>query len=216
MPTIHIAGINHFNPFCRQRIVHWLEEVREKSGQDSPCFVAVEFDDAAHREVVIQRNNYRNSIRDVWPHLSPENTELLVQGLGYEGDAHRTVFPETDVIWLDQGRACPEIATFASDHLIKYRVDLALLAMKGVQLDPADPHFLQRLIAEGGALLPEEPFVAGERDKLFADRIVGGVQNCGAGWAAVIVGCRHAEYGNGSMIDILQATGIDLQPTLLT
>ena len=100
---LYIAGINHFDPLCREELIKWFKEL--SAIKDKPAaFIAVEYDADQFEQIKKQRNKFRELAQDEWPCLSSGELDILENSLAYEGDVHREVLPDAKILWLDQGR----------------------------------------------------------------------------------------------------------------
>lgn len=198
--TIHrIAGVNHFDPAGRLRLVDWLALYSKRFGH--PAFVATEWDKDIFAQVKAQRGEFQCLISNQWPNLSAGLVKVLTLSLAYEADTHTEVFSDVEVVWLDEGRRAPEddIRNYAPDRFAMYkhwlgdkvteRDDLVTLAKMS-----------ERAIREAGC----PPSIGNDRDAQFADLILRRVGKDGGDWAVVIVGKFHALTYSGSMRRLLE------------
>lgn len=192
---LRIAGINHFDPLGRRKLQDW---VARYANNPALAFVATEWDQDIFERVRGQRQRFQQLAARRWPEFSPQLLEILSMSLGYEADSHTQSFPNSEILWLDQGReANPEdINHYAEDRIQLYAsfiddgLDLAneeqmLLAMS----ERAD----QRAAGADGIGLRDQAFA-----RLILDRVTHD------GWAMVIVGRRHASDSEGSMRRLLE------------
>lgn len=192
---LRIAGVAHFDPTGRQRLVEWL---RHCSGK--PTFIATEWDKHILQEVLLQREEFRRLISNQWPTLSADLLKSLTLFLAYEGDTHLEVFPEAEILWLDEGREPPEeLRNYARNRFEMYK---AWLGDKIAETD--DSAILRRMSEMAAAEAGDPPIQGNERDAKFADLILRRVTN-GGDWAAIIVGKFHALNYARSMRELLEA-----------
>ena len=196
---LRIAGINHFDPAGRQRLADWLALDAKKLG--NPAFVATEWDKGIFARVKAQRGEFQYLINKQWPNLSPELQKVLTLSLAYEADTHIEVFPDVEVLWLDERRQAPE------DDVQKYPLYRFEMYKRwlGDKITERDDSVIlakmsERAIGEGG----RPPSVGNERDAKFADSILRRVGKGGGDWAVVIVGKFHALTYKGAMRHLLE------------
>ena len=201
---IYIAGINHYGPFCREQLRYWLTYLSDSKPGNRPCFVAIEWDQDLHKAVVAQRNGFRQKLMELWPQLPPTSIEKLVQSIGYEADTHSGVFPETRIVWLDDGRKDPEIHDYADSRIAFY---LNCINFSGQSLADDDPEFVEKLAGFIKANAPPPRKSGDQRDDKFARSIRENLGDCSSDWAVVIVGFEHAREVDGSMYQLLTSAG---------
>jgi hypothetical protein len=98
---LRIAGVNHFDPGGRQKLVKWLLSWSKKFGK--PAFVATEWDKEIFARVKTQRKEFERLIGDQWPPLSAGLSSVLTLSLAYEGDAYLEVFPDVPGVVSSMG-----------------------------------------------------------------------------------------------------------------
>jgi len=194
---IYLAPVNHFDPLGRQDLIDRLRQLHALL-KTTPGFVAVEYDPDHHDRIVRQRPFFREMVARQWPDLSPLEVDTLAQSLGYDGDAHRDVFPEANTIWLDRGRLSPRLECYAEDRLDMYR------SHAGTHLAGQIPKLSLSIqkIAERA-----EP--GNERDRCFAEAILSQLACASAG--VVIVGANHTnEDVPDTMAAILRDRNVEI------
>jgi hypothetical protein len=194
-----IAGVNHFDPTGRQRLIDWLALCSKQFGK--PAFVATEWDKAIFDRVKGQREEFQLLISNQWPTLSPGLLKALTLSLAYEADAHVEVFPDVEVLWLDEGRQAPDndIRNYARDRFEMYKRWLG-----DEILERDDSATLARMSERATLEAGRPPNVGCERDAKFVDSILRRVRRGGGDWTVVIVGKFHALAYNGSMRRLLE------------
>jgi hypothetical protein len=199
---LRIAGVNHFDPAGRQKLVDCLLLHAKEFG--TPAFIGVEWDKDIFTQVKAQRKKFRQLISNQWPELSLETIKALTLSLGYEADSHTEIFPDVKILWLDIGRQASEevVKNYAHDRFTMYK---RWLCTKVIEKNATT------ILAEMGKMATDEagdpPKVGNERDAKFADLIPRqGTKGVG-GWASIIVGKFHAMKYGGSMLQLLEEKG---------
>ena len=195
---LRIAGVAHFDPTGRQRLIEWLRYCSEKFGE--PAFIATEWDKHILEKVLPQREELRRLISKQWPAFSADLLKSLTLSLAYEGDTHFEVFPEAGILWLDEGREPPEdVRDYARSRFAMYK---AWLGDKVAQTD--DSAILEKMSKMAAEEAGDPPSEGNERDAKFADLILRRVAT-GGDWAVIIVGKFHALNYARSMRQLLEA-----------
>ncbi len=204
---LHIAGVCHFDPTGRQRLIEWLQRLSMQHS-NRPAFVALEYDSDLFAKIEAQRASFRCLLSEHWSHAAPDLLDELELSLGYEGDTHERVFPDAKIIWLDQGRAY-SVEGFAEERLIMYHQFLGRQ-----ELPPEASAALTRLSQE--AWRRADPPVEGNgRDQKFAELILQEITCHAADWGIAIVGAIHASDCPGRMRYLLEQAGQTCEVTLL-
>jgi len=198
-----IAGVGHFDPAARQRLVKLLRYCCQRCGK--PAFIATEWDKDIFEQVLAQRKEFQAAISNQWPGFSAELLELLMLSLAYEADTHLEVFPDAEILWLDAGREAPEedIKNYARDRFAIYKEWLG----DNVS-EKDDSKILKKMSKKAGQQAGTPPSKGTERDAKWAHMILQRARKGGGDWAVIIVGKFHALTYAGSMRDILK-TGED-------
>lgn len=108
---LYLVGINHNDPGQPEALEGWLQRT-SVSEEAKPSFIAVEWGKVAHERVVIARAEFAGMARERWGDAAAEVIEALARTMGFEGDAHRRIWPEIEPIWLDDGRDLDANARF--------------------------------------------------------------------------------------------------------
>jgi len=201
---LRVAGIHHFDPTCRQQLLEWLRSYSESHGD--PAFLATEWDEQHFLQVKGQRDRFFNLLRDAIPGLSDEVLNTLKLSLGFEGDTHLEVFPDVEVLWLDQGRR-GDVALYAEDRLAMYR---EFLAQEEAPVDNAN--VLVRL-SQSARQTAEAPEAGGGRDGGFANLIIERAAKRDGDYGVIIVGGFHAGQQPGSMRSLLDEAKLTCEVT---
>jgi hypothetical protein len=193
---LRIAGINHFDVLGRHKLRDWL--TRYSHEVEGPAFLATEWDQNIFETVRGQRQHCRRLAAQRWPNFSDELLDIVMMSLGYEADTHADLYPNIEILWLDQGREADErdVNRYAEDRI----------------------HLYETLLAEGEELRDQQEVLAGMsnaasrraggdggigvRDQNFARRILDRADD--DGWAIVIVGKNHTADVEGSMRRLLE------------
>ncbi len=195
-PRVFLAGVNHLDPLGRERLVERLGRIADDGVR--PEFAAVEYDPQHFSRIVDeQRPAFRRLLKQAWPDLDDAELDLLELSLGYEGDAHRAIFPKAEVVWLDQGREedSDVLETFARDTVVKYRWHLG--------------NQLHGRIGELSAVVTAQPEhqKPGGRDEAFAAIVLEKLESLPVG--VVVVGGLHVDLDvQGTMAQRLVQGGV--------
>jgi hypothetical protein len=203
---LYVAAVIHFDPLGRGRLRRWLGRCLALEGRP-PAFVATEWDHDAFAEVRRQRAEFRHLAQKEWPHASREALTILELSLGYEADTHLELFPDTEVLWLDEGRDA--VHGYAEARLAIYRDFL-----QGIPWPRCSSTPLRQLSAMArqrtqGTTAPSD------RDIKFASLIRDRIARGEGAWAATIVGANHASPVPGSMRSLLEEEGCLCDVTFL-
>jgi len=192
--------VGHFDPVARQRLVKLLQYRSQKCGK--PAFIATEWDKSILERVLGQRKEFQTAISNQWPGFSTELVKVLTLSLAYEGDSHIEVFPDAEILWLDEGREALEadINNYARDRFIMYKEWLGdSVAEKN------DSAVLEKMRSKAAQQAGSPPSKGTKRDAKWADLILQRAGKGGGDWAVIIVGKFHALKYPGSMLDLLEA-----------
>lgn len=197
---LHVAGVNHFDPLCREKLRKWLQGL-SLINAEPPAFVAVEYDRQQFEQYKKQRGRFRQLLQTEWPSLSTAELDILENSLGYEGDTHLEIFPSAEVLWLDRGRQVSDLSMidkYAEDRLTMYKQ--YSFGQKTLRIDRLSENIRRAENSQNISL---------DRSKKFADLILEKVQKSGGKWAIVIVGSSHTRKDiRGSMRYLLENTGL--------
>ena len=163
-------------------------------------FVAVEWDSDLFAQVKEQRKKLRELAQKQWPSAGSDLMDILELSLGYEADTHPEVFPNSQVLWLDQGRQA-NVQRYAQQRLDMYRSFL-----KADDL-PTNTTAALAMFSEGARKIAEQLTEGEPRDATFASLINEKVAQGKGRWAIAIVGASHAAAHKGSMRKLLEEQG---------
>ncbi len=200
---IEIAAISHFDPLCKDRLVHWLSALRDRQGKP-PSFVAVEWDEQQFAEIRFQRLSVRMIAQERWPKASEGFITSLSESVAFEGDSHIGIFPETPTVWLDRGREIVDptvITKYAPDRVAVYASYLER------QNATANEASLPQMSLEAWNRLGERPPGGTDRDIAFSAAVSDAFEEEGGDWAIAIVGANHASDEPGYMRERLDRAG---------
>jgi hypothetical protein len=203
---LYSAGINHNDPFMRKELAEWLHDLKAQHKSD-PCFVAVEWGKHAHSKVVDARDEFKELAKKAWPGVSDDLLTTLAEAMGYEGDAHREVWPELDPIWLDDDRPSTLKVEYELDNYAAGRLGIYKFRMG--KADPvSDPQgALQRL--SDAAHVGQQAWADNPRDESWAKQITAAIGNAPkCEWAVVICGSEHFAKHAGNTRDLLDKNSI--------
>ena len=197
---LHIAGVNHFDPLCRPKLVKWLQQLSEIHDK-WPAFVAVEYDKNLFEQAKKQRKRFQQLLQNEWPSLTSEQLNILQNSLVYEGDTHLEVFPDVEILWLDTGRQVSD-----SSEWDKY-AEKRLATYKQCSFGEATLSINQLSERIRNAEDPED--INLNRSKRFADLIRKGISKSRGKWTIVIVGFNHTRKDiQGTMRCLLEDNGL--------
>ncbi len=198
---LYSAGINHNDPLMRKELADWLQELKNEHEFD-PCFIAVEWGKYAHSKVADARHEFKELARKEWPGVSDELLTTLAEAMGYEGDTHRDLWPDLDLIWLDDDR---EVTAMTANNLANYAA--GRLGVYKLRIGAADPvndptGALQQL--SDAAHIGQQTWVDNPRDESWAKQITAAMANSpDCEWAVVICGSEHFAKHAGNACDLL-------------
>lgn len=205
--NIYIAGINHLNPKHRIKLEALYKSLMEKH-KCPPLFIALEYEQNFALEMIAQRESFYNLCRLEWPNISEEVIRIITDSLLFEVDAHRIIFGETALIWLDEGRIIRRdvVDEYARDRLNVYKsfiTEYCSIVKSENILDVLDSISETRTLG----------FEASNRDKQFSDIICSKAREYNNptitnAFALVVVGSNHAKDCIGSMKNLLDMNEI--------
>jgi len=189
--TLRIAGINHFDPTMRSELIQWLNSCSKRFG--TPKFIAVEWDNEVFDGVRAERQQFRRLLAEAWQWISKSHLDTLTISLGYEADAHSDIYPDVEVLWLDQGRVYPKdfVAKCAKNRLKQYEGFL-----QNWPTSTDNSNLLLRIRQRASNVPPPQ---ADARDKKWTELIKARLCDPRDSWAIAIVCSDHARAGCGSM-----------------
>ena len=203
-----LAGVFHFDPRCVSALNNWfVRQVATKSSM--PALVANEWSRIVFQAVEAQRPRFRRLLQAEWPGASPELLTILERSLAYEGDAHLSVCPDAEVLWLGKEHPNPGGSpSYDVERLALYRGFLGAAPM------PPDPKLALELIGTAArkvAIGQSDP----QRDLGLASAIMDRAERDPGGWAAIVVGANHLADRENSMLRVLQAHGYSCEVEIL-
>ena len=197
---LYIAGVNHFDPLCRPKLVKWLQHLSETYDKQ-PAFVAVEYDINLFEQIKKQRRRFRQMLHNEWPSLTLEQLNILENSLAYEGDTHLEVFPDVEILWLDTGRQVSDSSVlykYAEDRLAMYK-----------QYSSGETALNINKLSERIRNVANPEDINLNRSKRFANLIHKGISKNDGKWAIVIVGFSHTRKDiQGTMRCLLEDNGL--------
>jgi hypothetical protein len=200
---LKVAGVDHNDLLGRDRLLNWFYKIKQ-SEKNLPLFVAVEYDEGIFHRIRSQRPILRALAAQVWPGSPGSILEVVQDSLVYEGDLHKTVFPEVETLWLDQGRMVDDptiISNYAHDRLNIYKsfVPREATALTDDTLLTMSARAWKRAV----------PPRASDRDEKLACVILDRLREQTAAWAIAVVGFSHAAEIEDSMVLRLRSRGIE-------
>ena len=202
---LYLAGVIHNDPLGRDRIHYWLKGIKEST---PPAFVAVEWGETVFRLLEASRSGLGMKLQVRFPDVESDVIQTLADLLAYEGDSHKGIYPNADVIWLDDGRVCIDKGKQLTNEEIANKVVqgrhsiMELWLSNRFQFDSSEK-FLSQISSEvwTSSTRPE----TSERDEKFAGLILSRIHE--DGWGAVITGAEHTEDKEGRMRYLLSQAG---------
>ena len=212
LSSIEVAGVNHQDPLGLGRLQAWLRSLGF-TAESTPAFVAVEYDPTYFSRIVLQRSKFRELMGNKWPFLSADDHTTLEKSLGYEGDAHASIFPDSDTLWLDNDRwsdPVSEASGYAQDRM-------RILCNCATSIAQEPDGFLCRLSQSVCAQAQANRSSAGdERDAQFAALVTGRTNNQPSNRAVAIVGASHARLKvSDSFVSKVRAAEIECRVQIL-
>ncbi|WP_242210807.1 hypothetical protein [Paenibacillus polymyxa] len=201
---IYIAGINHNDPLSRIELIEWMNGIARHE-QTSPDFVAPEWKEEYFNLVKEQRAEFDKRVRSEWSSLTEKQIEAITLSLGYEGDAHKEVFGELPVLWLDQERNAgnPSVKDF-----YKYRFKNLRDWAQEIDKNENFLTLLSKMIRNIQSVsVKSNPSIDPGRDAAFHKVINNECSSYRLGWAIIVVGALHALPTPGSMRSLLETDG---------
>lgn len=201
---IYIAGINHNDPLSRIELIEWMNDIARYE-QSYPDFIAPEWKEEYFNSVKKQRAEFDKRVRSEWPFLTESQIEAITLSLGFEGDAHKEVFGELPVLWLDRERnaGSSSVENF-------YRFRFQNLRNWGQEIDKNENFLtlLSKIIRRTQSVsIGSNPSLDPGRDAAFHGVINNECSPHRLGWAIIIVGVLHALSTPGSMRNLLEKDG---------
>jgi hypothetical protein len=202
---LYIAGINHNDPLCRIELIEWMKDLA-KQEQTPPAYVAPEWKEEYFNLVKEQRVEFDKNVRSEWPLLSEDQLEAITLSLGYEGDAHKDVFGELPVVWLDQERS---VHGSSVKDFYRYRFQHLKRWAKEKDENEIFLTLLSKTIREEGdsGSAASNPSIDKGRDAAFYKAIKETCNPLCSDWAIIVVGALHSLPTPGSMASLLELDG---------
>lgn len=203
--VIYIAGINHFDPLCRIELKAYLLEWLRNENLEPPAFIAVEYGEENFKKIEGQRPEFRQMLLKEWPDLNSNLLDIFTASLGYEGDVHKEVFPNAEILWLDERQDKED----AIRNYAKGRLEIYHDFLKGIDICNGHETVLRKLRDEARNSAKHGKFDK-ERSSKFAKLIMERIKKgISSNWAVVIVGSNHASKEQGTMRSILENYGFE-------
>ncbi|MBI3609552.1 MAG: hypothetical protein HY204_02485 [Nitrospirae bacterium] len=191
-----LAGVNHHDPLGRRDLKQWLRKLNDKNA-GPPAFVAVEYDEDRFGRIIAQRERFRGLLQGQWHSLSSAELDILESSLAYEGDTHREIFSDVEILWVDIGPA-ESRNTIDIDKYAELRLNLYVERSGGQW--PGSIDRLSELIRAA----TKQGIDNLDRSKRFAQQIQNRAAKSGGDWAIVITGSAHTRNTPGSMRSLLE------------
>lgn len=206
----YFAGVIHNDVTHRKLLREWLENL-SKDKTARPTFIAVEYDKELFQQIIEQRPHIRKRAEEKWPGLDGQVLDAIELSLGYEGDTHLEIFPDVDILWLNQGRE-NNVSSFANLRLQTYQMFIGDTDPLGMDVSEVISILSQRAKANSP---PNKNFNRGRNKKwhtLIRNRIEGKKDN----WAIIVVGLSYTQSWDGNLRYLLENDGHDCLVTDLT
>lgn len=208
-PAVWIYGGVHDDPGSRRR---FLAELSKQP--NAPRLVAVEWEQTIFERFAARRPWIEEALRSSWEFLTREDCHELSLAFAWEGDAHAPRFPDSDVLWLENGFSeadlerrygveeasrVPERRAHSFLERLRNPCQRTLAEWSAKAAPPPEPTSMKDLVdrvwrkAWSGALGDEDV----ERDERWANEICERSASLSDGWIAVVVGWQHADPAAG-------------------
>ena len=207
---LQIGAILHFDPLCRSRLRNWLKNLSTEK-RKLPGFIAIEWDREIFEQVKEQRSVCQQMAEQEWPGAPQDFVNAVSEAIGFEADTHEEVFPDVEIIWLDQGRHVPEsvIAHYARDRMAVYKSYLP----KDISIPSTKT--LEAMSRESWKRSASSAYERTDRDSKFAFHILEAITKNNPAWAIAIVGASHASDAPGCMRALLETKGVLCEVAIL-
>jgi hypothetical protein len=190
-----LLGINHFDPEQPEMVAKTLRLLHSKYNE-MPVFAAVEADKQLHQTVSSQRVMFRQLLLEEWPELTELELAKLDASFLFEPEAHRHVYDNVQIVWLDAGRT---LEMREEDHHAKFRVRLYKSWLNGNSL-----HNSLKRVGDKAWEVADPERVDLNRSRVFYERTVDAMRNCNGKWSFAVVGAGHTDDGReGTMANLL-------------
>lgn len=185
-----MLGVYHFDPAQPEAVANTLRQLQAKYGE-KPAFAAVEADEQLHEAVSTQRVVFRQLLLEEWPTLTEIELAKLSASFLFEAEAHRQVWRDVPIVWLDADRTLGNHA--------KFRIGLFKSWLNGKSLHNSLAELGKK--AWGGA---DPNCVDLSRSQAFYKRMVDAMKNYTGKWSFVVVGADHTDHTReGTMANLL-------------
>jgi hypothetical protein len=105
--TLHVGAVVHNDPRGPESLSSWLHEL-EASHDDAPSFAALEYRKDDAESLAAQRDTLPAAFRSVFPNISDSELQDIALGYAFEPDALVAVFPDVQILWLEEGGTEPQ------------------------------------------------------------------------------------------------------------
>jgi hypothetical protein len=186
---IHLLGVNHFDPAQPEAVASTLRQLQAKYGE-TPAFAAVEADEQLHETVSAQRVVFCQLLMEEWPNLTEIELAKLSASFLFEAEAHRHVWRDVPIVWLDADRTL--------DSHAEFRIELFKWWRKGKSLHDSLPELGKKAWEVAG------PNCDLSRSQAFHKRMLDAIKNYTGKWSFVVVGAAHTDVTReGTMANLL-------------
>ena len=209
---IFVAGINHYDPSCRSQLIDWLNCLRA-TNSTAPSFIAVEASKRLYPKLQHQRDLFRQLAMTEFPGVSQEVIDTLVFTIYYEADSHLEVFPDAEVIWLDEDRPVneyDELNNFAQVRLNIYKQHF--VAGGNILMQISESEWDNEWERAPTTPLGEPDY---HRDFRFHEIISRAMSSRNGDYAIAIMGASHAANRINSVLALLENDGITCNVNIL-
>lgn len=206
MKLVFLGGL-HWDPRCPAAARGSLARVKAVD-MSAPAFVAVEWDDAVAPKLSTERSDFQKR----WKAKRPADAEQLVRQLSdtlaWEADIHADSYPDTPVIYLDNGREPLPSSTLSAVGLI-YRYSMWLMPQ---WVEVASEEILERLVGKSVEDAEVAMQAAGkdglrpdsDRDVEWDKAISNALPQLHGDWGLIVVGAAHAsDYDDKTLFSLL-------------
>ncbi|WP_319582465.1 hypothetical protein [uncultured Pseudodesulfovibrio sp.] len=216
MNIVLIGGV-HDSFVCQERLLEVLRQLSESKGV--PEFVAVEYGESFYGEYISPQravSGMKPSRQEfLQDKISVQNMERVAGVVAYDAITHKSVFPDSPTIWLDNGRNFGEFERQAAGSLLSNKVMAVLDYAEKEGIDPNSQELIEKFME---VELDEvgEPIVNTDRDAMWVDELATCLVPDAEKYAIVIVGENHTEKGEGLLRQRLRRLGHGISIVSLT
>lgn len=201
---VFLIGINHNDPLGRAKVVKLLKEAKQKGFV--PDVIGVEWKEEIAKKLILMRSDMEQLIMERWPRTEKREAKTIADTIAYEADAHLEVYPQLEIIWLDEQREITEA--------LRQRIDTYCIDRKNIYANHVPSECDQLCVSTLSSsigLVENANFAPSIRDQLFADALLAAIEN-GKKQIVCIVGADHTNIEMpGSFANRIFAAGHEVK-----